>query len=176
MKADSTSSPYCLHNRRIEWTVEGKQSEASKSMHGDNPLLDTSQIKSEVFDDEPKTLSDWYEQNCNLPYYQMNWDLLKKLAAKEQKSYRQISKDFNIARNTIKKYVNKEARITRRKQPVRDQWRDLVKKIWTYHSARSENSKLTAQWIFSLLVEKHGYNGSERTIRTLILEMRDLQQ
>jgi transcriptional antiterminator len=142
------------------------------SMHNDNAFPSTrhSRLKG-----EPQTLVEWYNKFSVLPYHQMDWDLLKHLAKKEQKSYRQIAKDFKISRNTIKKYVNKEAHPARRPQPVRDQWRETVRNIWSYHSAQPDGDKVTAQWIFALLVEQHGYKGSERTIRTLILEFKEDQ-
>ena len=122
---------------------------------------------------EPQTLAEWRDRYSTVPYYDANWELLKELAMKENKSYRWIAKEFNIARNTIKKYVNNGATKNRRPQPVRDQWRETVKNIWSYYSTNSGKTDLTAKWVFSLLVEKHGYRGSERTIRTLILELKE---
>lgn len=145
-------------------------------MHDDdNTSQNTTLKRSTLRDGEPKSLAEWYEKYSEYSYHQMDWELLKYLAAKEQKSYRQIAKEFNISRNTLSKYINESARPSRRPQPVRDQWRETVRKIWTYHSANADTSKLTAQWIFTLLAEKHGYRGSERTIRTLILELKDDQ-
>jgi|GEM_PF-3000140 len=128
---------------------------------------------TEVNYSEPQTLAEWHAKYSRVPYYKADWELLKRLAIKEHRSYRSIAREFNIARNTIKKYVSTDAKRIRRPQPVRDQWRDTVRKLLTYHSANSDTSELTAKWIFSLLVEKHGYKGSERTVRTLLLECRD---
>ncbi len=124
---------------------------------------------------EPQTLAEWRDRYSAVPYHEADWELLKELAIKENKSFRCIAKEFQIARNTIRKYVNGNGKLNRRPQPVRDQWRDTVKQIWAYHSANTDNSQITAQWIFTLLVEKHGYRGSERTIRTLILELKENQ-
>lgn len=122
---------------------------------------------------EPTTLKEWQSKYSRVPYHQMDWELLKLLAAKENKSYRWIAREFKIARNTIRKYLSQGGVPARRPQPVRDKWRETVKNIWTYHSGQSEGESPTAKWIFSMLVEKHGYRGSERTIRTLILELKD---
>ncbi len=145
------------------------------SMHNDNPSASNALKHTRMRDDVPQTVAQWYERNSVLPYHQMDWDYLKYLAEQEQKSYRQIAKEFNISRNTLKKYINKEARPARRPQPVRDHWRETVRKIWTYHSSQPDGDKVTAQWIFAMLVEQHGYKGSERTIRTLILEFKEEQ-
>lgn len=133
----------------------------------------TTQTQSDEGIREPQTLAEWRERYSRVPYYDADWELLKALAIKENKSYRWIAKEFNIARNTIKKYVNNGATRNRRPQPVRDQWRETVRRIWSYYSASSDKIEITAKWIFSLLVEKHGYRGSERTVRTLILELKE---
>lgn len=142
-------------------------------MYQDNTLTTTT--NTEVYTRTPQTLAEWHERYSIVPYHEADWELLKELAIKENKSFRCIAKEFQIARNTIRKYVNGNGKLNRRPQPVRDQWRDTVKQIWAYHSANTDNSQITAQWIFTLLVEKHGYRGSERTIRTLILELKENQ-
>lgn len=119
------------------------------------------------------SMAEWYRKNKKLSYHQMDWDSLKALAAKEKISYRQIAKDLKISRNTIRKYLSQDVKPARRPRPIRDEWRDRVKEIWTYHSTLEDKPRATAKWICSMLVEKHGYSGSERTIRTLIVELKE---
>lgn len=140
-------------------------------MHNDQTHITLTNIG--VHSHEPQTLAEWNERYAGRPYYEVDWELLKALAIKEEKSFRWIAKEFNIARNTIRKYVSSDYHRNRRPQPVRDQWREKAKQIWTYHSSNSTGEPITAKCIFTLLVEKHGYKGSERTIRTLLLEFRE---
>ena len=124
----------------------------------------------------PQTLAEWYAKYARAPYRLRDWELLTILAEKEGKSFRWISKEFKIARNTIRKYTSQDGMPVRRPQPVRDQWRETVRKVWTYHSTQADGPIPTAKWVFALLAEQHGYRGSERTIRTLILELKEEEE
>ncbi|MBX9878574.1 MAG: hypothetical protein K2Y22_08965 [Candidatus Obscuribacterales bacterium] len=140
-------------------------------MHNDNTHITFGE--SGITTSEPETLAEWNHKYSGVPYYNADWELLKALAVKENKSFRSIAKEFNIARNTIRKYVNSDGQRNRRPQPVRDEWREKARQIWSYHSTQSAGEPITAKCVFTLLVEKHGYKGSERTIRTLLLEFRE---
>lgn len=167
--------PQYLHTQCI-YSISGKQkTRGSETMHNDHiqSILTNNSILPHSH--EPRTLVEWNERYSGLPYHKVDWDLLKVLAINENKSYRWIAKEFKIARNTIRKYVSSDYQRNRRPQPVRDQWREKARQIWAYHSSCSTDGSVTARCVFTLLVEKHGYKGSERTIRTLLLEFRESQ-
>ncbi len=92
---------------------------------------------------------------------------------------RWIAKSLGISRNTVRAYVRGEREPEvyrlkeRRKCPVRDKWRSRVSDLLDSEEQREtpRKQRLTAARIFRIL-ESAGFSGSERTVRTLVGEVK----
>jgi len=106
-----------------------------------------------------------------------SWQSLRWLHLREGKSQRWIAKNLGISRATVGKYVKRpdapkyEMREPRRK-PVADKWRPIVEKILEEDKTAPKKQRHTATRIYHRLKKEHGYTGSQRTITSLVAELR----
>lgn len=107
-----------------------------------------------------------------------DWIAIRWLHKREEKSIRAISRDFGRSRKTVRKYVRDpdppRYTLSRpRQRPVSDQWRAKVKEILDSDKEAPRKQRHTAKRIFDRLVSEQGYEGSERTIRNVVAEIKN---
>ena len=107
-----------------------------------------------------------------------DWTAIRWLHGREGKSARAISREFGMSRKTVKKYVeNPDApRYTLRQprqKPVSDRWIAKVKEILDKDKEAPRKQRHTAKRIFDRLVSEQDYEGSERTIRNVVADLKN---
>jgi len=106
-----------------------------------------------------------------------SWQSIRWLHFREGRSIRWISKEFGIARRTVSKYLKKPdspkySLSQARPKPVTGRWREEIEKILERDEVAPRKQRHTAKRIFERLIES-GYEGSERSIRQLVAEIRN---
>ncbi|MBS1954387.1 MAG: IS21 family transposase [Cyanobacteria bacterium SZAS-4] len=108
---------------------------------------------------------------------QDTWVSIRLLHLRQGKSKSWLAREFGISRNTVAKYLaNPEApryrTVKPRGKPILSKWEEHVRDILAEDRNAPRKQKHTARRVFSRLVEEHGYDGSERTIRSLVANIR----
>ncbi len=107
-----------------------------------------------------------------------DWTAIRWLHFRENRSVRWISKEFGISRKTVAKYLA-EPDLPRyklqqpRARPLSDTWRARIEQILESDKTAPKKQRHTARRIFDRLVEEAGYDGSERTIRQIVAEIKN---
>lgn len=106
-----------------------------------------------------------------------DWQSLRWLHFREGKSVRWISRHFGLSRQTVTKHLNEpDAPRYRfgkpRDRPTTGPWIEQIKAIIEQDKDAPRKQRHTAKRIFERLVER-GYDGSERSIRQLVAELKN---
>lgn len=106
-----------------------------------------------------------------------DWSFLRRLHLQEGKSIRWISKEFDISRKTVAKYVKEPAapryKMTEpRSSPVLEPFKAMIDEILEKDKAAPPKHCHTAKRIFDRLVHEHGYAGCEPTVRRYVSQKR----
>jgi len=88
------------------------------------------------------------------------------------KSIRQISKETGHSRNTIRKVLRREpygySRRSRQPYPILRQYLGIIDKWLKQDRQQPKKQRHTARRIYHRLVEEHGFQGSETTVRRYV--------
>lgn len=106
------------------------------------------------------------------------WITVRVLFFREGKSKSWIARELGVDRNTVAKYVKDPEpptyRISRpRAKPVADKWKERAREILEEDQNAPHKQHHTAKRVFERLVLEHGYTGSQRTITSIVAELRE---
>jgi transposase len=106
-----------------------------------------------------------------------DWQSLRWLHFREEKSIRWISRQFGLSRQTVKKYLQEPDAprykiATARARPTTGPWLAQINEIIEADKSAPRKQRHTAKRIFERLVER-GYTGSERSIRQMVAEIKN---
>lgn len=101
-----------------------------------------------------------------------DWTVIRLLHDKGL-SDRAIANRLGKSRSTVAKYLRSAdapsySMTTPRQKPIADRWRQKVEELFE----NEENNRYAASMIYDRLVTEQGYSGSQRTIRSLVAEIR----
>ena len=98
---------------------------------------------------------------------------------REGESIRQIARELGMSRRTVRRYIRSDGpwryTLTKpRPRPVTDPITPLVRRIIEQDLAlRNRKQRHTARRIYERLVEEHGFQGSERSVRRLVAAIKE---
>lgn len=104
-------------------------------------------------------------------------ELIRRLYFKQEKSIRWIARELKMSRKTIRKAIldseEPKYNLSRRKPtPVSDAILPIVKQWLEEEKNYPRKQRYTAKRIYNRLVEEHGYEGSDSTVRKLVAKLR----
>lgn len=110
-----------------------------------------------------------------------NIELIRKLHFKEGRSIRQLSKDLNLSRQTIRKAIQQnEIPTYQRSKPVANPVIDSVKSTiirWlTEDETAPVKQRHSAAQIHRRLVKEYGFKGGESTVRRFVRQYKQLKE
>lgn len=91
----------------------------------------------------------------------------------EEWSIRKISRNLNVARQTVRKALQSSEIPTynlskEKSSPVLDPYKDIIQEWLEQDKTAPRKQRHTARRIFHRLVDEHGFNGSESTVRRYV--------
>lgn len=106
------------------------------------------------------------------------WQSIRVLHFRQGKSKNWLAKEFGLSRNTVAKYIAtpdppKYTIQQPRARPVMDKWEEHVRLMLKQDQDAPRKQHHTATRVFQRLVSEYGYNGSERSIRYLVANIRN---
>lgn len=107
-----------------------------------------------------------------------DWSFLRRLHVQEGKSIRWISKEFDISRKTVARYVKEPAvpkysLASPRPSPVLEPFKKVIDDILLRDQTAPPKHRHTAKRIYDRLVVEQGFTGSETTVRRYVARVRE---